>query len=269
MSHKVAATLSLRPKEFKRENFAASLHKNENEKFAESALKSLRTGNINSIMEHCVLDKFEKLVVEIRIALLMIIHYLPIIRTKYKRETEILQLEEQDRLKQLEDRRVFRDTNRNKLHTLQETHKHKTQDLVLHWRESQLVKYNRQKRDLQFEMVQNRIEQYQKLRQDQLHKQTEIHGIDEFEKNMKRMGLGVQEDADSRLNISYETNEAYQQRMALMNQEQFPTHEEIDNFKTQLKERTNAKKQARYEKAKRRRRALLEQATALQNTTTT
>lgn len=134
------------------------------------------------------------------------------------------------------------------------------------WKATQRVKYNRRIRDTQFEMSQMKIAELKILQARQLHHHDERKGIEEFEKNMKRMGISDGGGgAGDRMSISYETPVAYEERLKARSQVAFPTDEEINNFQSQLKERTAAKRLARYEKARRRRRAMVDQTNALNN----
>lgn len=58
----LAATKSLRPKEYKRDDYSRTFTKPDLDRFAEEALPTLRTGIPNVIMDHMLLDKFERFV---------------------------------------------------------------------------------------------------------------------------------------------------------------------------------------------------------------
>jgi wyosine [tRNA(Phe)-imidazoG37] synthetase (radical SAM superfamily) len=133
----------------------------------------------------------------------------------------------------------------------------KTDEMTEKWKATQEVKKNRQIRDLQYELTVSRIEELQKVRQTQIHQYQETKGINDFERNMKKLGIAGGSSGEGGMTISYETREAYEARMQRLALKQMPTNEEVNNFKTQLKERTAANRLARYEKARRRRRALV------------
>lgn len=175
------------------------------------------------------------------------------------RDSQILDMEQQDRIDEEQRRRSFRDNHIEHMHTLKAVQTKKIEDMTERWKETQLVKKNRQVRDLHFELATQRIENLHALHQRQVHTKQERSGIEEFERNMKRMGISGNEGAEQRMSVSYEATDAYEQRLRELNAEKFPTNEDVSNFKMQLRERTIAKRQARYEKARRRRRALIDQ----------
>eukprot|EP01034_Spumella_vulgaris_P036830 gene36830-45436_t len=78
---------------------------------------------------------------------------------------------------------------------------------------------------------------------------------------MKRSGLGAGGEGGT-LSVTYEDGDAFIQRLEQKAKETFPSNEETNNFVTQLKERTADNRTARYEKARRRRRALADQNAA-------
>jgi hypothetical protein len=245
MTSKLKGTKSLRPKEFTRDTYASSLTKGDSERFAENALPTLWTANANLILEHCRLNKYE--------------------RNKYLRDTEILHLEEADREYEQRHRQEFINSRVNHMHTVLATEKKKMDDMTEKWKKTQFVKTQRRTRDLQYELSQLEISDLKSLRQRQIHTKDEIVGIEQFERNMKRMGISTGEGADQRISVSYEAKDAYEQRIKDLSKETFPPDEEVNKFKSQLKERTTTKRLARYEKARRRRRALVDQAETLAN----
>lgn len=194
---------------------------------------------------------------------LLFVIYCNIFRKKYLRDTEILNLEKDDMKAEMERRSTFRTSRIDHMHTLHLSETKKMDDMTERWRQTQIVKKNRRTRDLQFELSQLEINNLKSLRDRQVHTKDETNGIEQFERNMKRMGISGNDGADQRMSISYETKEAYQQRIRDLMNEKLPKDEEIDTFKSQLKERTASKRLARYEKARRRRRALVDQANTL------
>lgn len=133
----------------------------------------------------------------------------------------------------------------------------KTLEMAERWKETQKVKKNRQIRDLQFELALTQMEELQGLKQKQMHERQEKDGIVQFERNMKKLGI-TSNESNGGMSISYETTEAYESRIKQLANQTMPTSEEVNNFKEQLKERTAANRLARYEKARRRRRALVQ-----------
>lgn len=167
----------------------------------------------------------------------------------------------------LEERATYRDRLLTQNRTLKAENTQFMHDLTQKWKETQRVKKNRMIRDLHFELAQQTKQQLTKLHSTQIHKEHEEQGITNFEKNMKRLGIGSGEGGDMTMTVSYETAENFEERLQQLAEKQFPTNEEISNFKTQLKERTEANRLARYEKARRKRRAMVEQQAALGNST--
>jgi len=169
----------------------------------------------------------------------------------------------------LHDRTEYRDNLLNSSRTLKEENTKFIHDMTQKWKETQLVKKNRNIRDLQFELTQYKKQDLMKLRATQVHQKQEEDGIINFEKNMKRLGIGSGEGGEMKMTVSYEAATNFEERINHLAQQQFPTQEEVNNFKTQLKERTEANRLARYEKARRKRRAMVEQAAMANNATNT
>jgi len=234
------STRSLRPKEFKRKTLLDQLNRVDDERFHENALATLHTGNLKNIHVHCNLHAFE--------------------RTKYKADRLIRDLEKEDEERMIQERTDYRDNLLNKSHTLKEENTKYIQDMTQKWKQTQLVKKNRMIRDLHYELAQLTKQDLTKLHATQVHRTQEENGIVDFEKNMKRLGIGSGEGAEMAMTVSYETTDNYEERIQQIAKQQFPTNEEVNNFKTQLKERTETNRLARYEKARRKRRAMVEQA---------
>jgi hypothetical protein len=165
----------------------------------------------------------------------------------------------------LMERSIYRDSLLTQNRTLKAENTKFIHDITERWKETQRVKKNRMIRDLHFELAQVTKQDLTKLYATQVHRAQEERGIVDFEKNMKRLGIGSGEGSDMAMTVSYETNENFEERLQQVAEKQFPTNEEISNFKTQLKERTEANRLARYEKARRKRRAMVEQQAALGN----
>lgn len=178
-------------------------------------------------------------------------------RHRYATEKRNLEKEAELEKQHLLERSVLRQTMINKHKSLMAENTRKTQEMTEKWKETQKVKKNRQIRDLQFELALTQMEELQRLKQKQIHERQEKDGIVQFERNMKKLGI-TSNESNGGMSISYETTEAYESRIKQLANQTMPTSEEVNNFKEQLKERTAANRLARYEKARRRRRALVQ-----------
>jgi regulator of replication initiation timing len=170
-------------------------------------------------------------------------------------------MEQEDIRKEEASRAVVRNTLMTEHKFLMSENTRKKDDMTEKWKQTQMVKKGRQIHDLQYELaVSKRIELKSTLeRQD--HTRQEKTGIVEFEKNMKKLGLVGNDTVDGGMVISYEASEAFEERIKQLAGQKLSTNEEISNFKNQLKDRTAANRLARYEKARRRRRAAVQQNT--------
>lgn len=262
----LAATKSLRPKEYKRDDYASTFTKPDLDRFAEAALSTLRFGIPNVIMDHMLLDKFERFVhFAVCIVVAFTISYY--IRNTYKADAKITMDIEREEEEKRHRRQELRDSLISTFHGVHEHNTHKFDEMTGKWKATQRVKRNRRIRDTQFELAQMKIEELKRTQQRLLHNRDERKGIEDFEKNMKRMGISGSDGGDERMSISYETPAAYEQRLQERSAVTLPTDEEINNFQSQLKERTASKRLARYEKARRRRRAMADPTNALKNQT--
>jgi hypothetical protein len=164
---------------------------------------------------------------------------------------------------------MFRDTRRQDLltydRTLTETHNTHDAQITTNWKATQKVKKDRQVRDLQYEMALLKVAELKDLKGRQIHRSDQVNGVTNFERIMKRSGLGAGGEGGT-LSVTYEDSEAFLQRLEQTAKETFPSNEETSNFVTQLKERTHDNRTARYEKARRRRRALVDQNNAATST---
>ena len=129
------------------------------------------------------------------------------------------------------------------------------------WKESRRTGHNRKIRDTQFEMAVLTAKQYRKVREDHVHSEEEQKGIDAFEVNLKRAGIGG-DDEGGKLSVTYEDPQSFLYRMIDTAGATAPTNEECGDFLAGLKERTVESRTARYEKARSQRRMLVEQASA-------
>ena len=143
--------------------------------------------------------------------------------------------------------------------TIRDNHSKFIEDLTVRWKATQKVKRDRVRHDLQFELATQKIQQLRTLRDQQVHNKALDRGVNDFERNMKRLGITSGEGSDQKMSISYEAKEAYEKRLKELAADTMPKDEEIHQFVGQLKERTSEKRAARYDKARRRRRALVDQ----------
>ena len=133
--------------------------------------------------------------------------------------------------------------------------------LTKNWKKTQQDKKDRMVRDLQYEITLLEVSSLKKEKSRQIHDAEQQDGAIEFEKIMKRSGIGAN-DSGNPLSISYEDGETFLNRLESTAHAKWPTKEEVGDFITQLKRRTNDNRVARYEKARRRRRAAVDQVAA-------
>ena len=141
------------------------------------------------------------------------------------------------------------------------THKEKTQTLTKNWKSTQRVKRDRRTRDTQFEMAVQTHRDLKKLDSDMKHTREQIQGIENFEHTLKRSGLGGTDDSRP-LAVSYEDAGSYLARLEELTIQKLPTKEETNDFILNLKTRTAENRMSRLEKARRKRRMLVEQLAA-------
>ena len=141
---------------------------------------------------------------------------------------------------------------------LHQTNQTRDAGITDRWKDTQRVKKDRQVRDLQYELAMLKIADLKNLRATQIHAADQVSGVTAFERIMKRSGLGGDEGGAA-LSVSYEDGEAFIQRLEQTAKDKFPSDQEVGNFVTQLKERTHDNRVARYEKARRKRRAMVDQ----------
>ena len=134
-------------------------------------------------------------------------------------------------------------------------------DGVKKWQKSKLPEKNRKIRDTQFELAKTTRKEYKKARADHDHRLEQEKGIDAFEINLKRSGIGG-DDEGGQLSTTYEEAGSFLQRMVETASKVAPTNEEISDILNGVKNRTQENKTARYEKSRRKRRMALEQAAA-------
>lgn len=130
------------------------------------------------------------------------------------------------------------------------------------WKVTQKHKKDRQIRDLHFENAVYAIRELKTIRTNQLHDHEQSTGIDQFEQIMRRAGISQGDDDPTQLQSTYEEGEAFIRRLEETAQKKWPTNESVNDFLIHLKETTRANRQARHDKAIRKRRMLVEQQVA-------
>jgi len=238
----LASTKSLRPKPFKRSD-PLNFDVEDEELFLARSIHTLKTGTFLEIHTKCQLDKHE--------------------RFKYKEDRLIKAAEDAEKHQKFLERELLRN---ELLETERQKHHSNTkfiEDLKVNWKATQQVKKDRQIRDLQYELSLLKKAELKDICDRNLYSSSQKDGFVSFEKIMKRNGIGASEDGNGPpLSVSYEDSSGFNDRLTAVAKAQWPTNEEVGDFMTQLKERTQEKKAARYEKARRRRRASLEQEQA-------
>jgi hypothetical protein len=99
----------------------------------------------------------------------------------------------------------------------------------------------------------------------QRHQVDQESGIDHFEMNLKRSGIGGDVDEGGTLLPSAEDSSIFMNRLELNATKDWPTDGEVGDFKQVLEKRTKELRVARAEKARRKRRMLVDQDNALGN----
>lgn len=120
----------------------------------------------------------------------------------------------------------------------------------------------RKVRDLTFELTTQKIKTQKIKKANELHDKVGRDGVDAFEKILRRSGVADGESNEQTMSVSYENSEKFIKRLEDTTQTKLPTKAETNDFINQLKERTKEKRQARYEKMRRRRKLLVEQEMA-------
>lgn len=232
------AIKSLRPKEYKRETIGID-HVDPIEKFGRDAIKTLEFGTFNEIDMRCQLHEYE------------------IFKNTrdIKKEEKIEKEEFQQKRKDLYDTMVVREKN------IVSKNKDEAKALKTRWTKSLDVKNHREVRDLQFELASLKVKELKTRNTNRFYDSQQNDGINEFERNLKRSGIGGG-DENSQLATTYEDGMVFMNRIEEIAQTKWPTNSEVGDFKSQLKQRTAEKAAARYDKARRRRRMLVDQKSA-------
>lgn len=235
--HMVDATLTLRPKDYVRKT--VTQRDDPMKSFLVNSLSLYHSGTFNDIDNRCQENQYERF-----------------------QHSVVLKNEEIER-RIAEEEKLFRTNRRiemlNHTKAVHESHVEKEKLLRKNHHATQMVKKDRQVRDLKFELAVQEFKELKTLKDNLIHCQDEIGGVNAFERIMKRSGIGAGDGGSGQMAVSYEDTKSFNQRMSEMAKQTFPTNEEISNFKTQLKERTEENRVARYEKARRRRRAMVDQ----------
>jgi hypothetical protein len=180
-------------------------------------------------------------------------------RFKYEVDNKIIDDVENEKAWYIKER----STRRNELleHT-KNIHLNSTLATTLlnqNWSKTQKVKRDRQKRDLQYELTVQKISELKELKTKQIHTKDGINGVTSFEYILKRNGIGAGVDQTLNENgFSHEDSSAFKKRIESIVESKKDSTDDANDFLTQLKLRTQEKRIARYEKAKKKRRAQIE-----------
>lgn len=146
-----------------------------------------------------------------------------------------------------------------KLRTVKANRENKEELLKTNWKKTQKVKRDRQIRDLHFENAVYAIKELRTLRANQVCNNEQMNGIDQFEQILRRAGISGGDDDMAELTTTYEEGEAFIKRLEDTAQKKWPSNESVNDFLIHLKETTQGNRQARHEKAIRKRKMLVEQ----------
>ena len=232
---------TLRPREFVRtdQKFDAL---DPNEKFYWDAKTIIDNGVFAEIDMRSLLGKYEEF------------RY----KTEFKAKKEV-ELMEKSKIAQ---RGELHDLIASKRKEKQQANTLRDGDITKRWSRTLEIERQRDIRDLKFELTTEKISQLKADKSRRLYKMEQVTGVDVFEVNLKRSGIGGGDDDGQGLAVSYEDPDSFLNRVEETAKKNWPTKEEASDFMTQLKLRTKDKRVARYEKARRRRRMLLEQGRA-------
>jgi hypothetical protein len=131
------------------------------------------------------------------------------------------------------------------------------------WSKNQLNKKDRKTRDLHFELALGAKRTLNIQNNHQRHRVDQESGIDNFEMNMKRNGIGGDVDEGGTLLPSSEDSSVFMNRLELNAARDWPTDGEVGDLMQVLEKRTKELRVARAEKARRKRRMLVDQDAAL------
>ena len=128
------------------------------------------------------------------------------------------------------------------------------------WMNTQNDKRNRTVKELQFQLANEKLVDLKKLRDNSIHRSSQIEGIAAFEQCMIKNGLESEDDIGLSIGISYENGEAFLKGIEERARKSFPDDAETSKFVTRLKARTKEKRAARIEKERRRRKVASDQS---------
>ena len=238
---------STRPKEYKRTDPREKDNISPKETFYSNARTVLDNGVFSEIDMRCHLGKYEK--------------------HQYSTDAKSLIQVKNQQNDNLQSRQLAHDKTSQKREQTQRMNSEKDGNITTRWSSTQEDKKKRQVRDLQFELATLKINELRhKNRSSRLKKDQEI-GIDAFETNLKRSGISGNDDGQP-LSTTYEDAELFINRLEQTAGKSWPSDDDTNDFMMQLKGRTKESRIARYEKARRRRRMLVEQANSTQNLST-
>ena len=218
-----------RKKEFSRK-VAKDDTKTPKEQYLVDAKNILDNGVFAEIDMKCLLQKFETHTYEIEEAW-----------RKKKQEEEAAATEK---------RKLMHDEISDQLRDVTQRNHDKDVELTMRWKKSLENTKKRHVRDLQFELATLKIDTLRRRNRSTAHREESISGIEAFEANLKRSGIGGNDD-DGNLSISYEDQDNFNERITTDTRKKLPSDEETNDFMTQLKVRTATNRTARYEKARR------------------
>ena len=182
----------------------------------------------------------------------------------FKNEDKTIAFDRQVEQNKVERRKAVHDSTANVRKDTQGRNKEKDDGITERWVVTEEDKRRRQVRDLQFELATLKIDELRRKKRSTLHRKDQIVGIDAFEVNMKRNGIGGGDDGQT-LSTTYEDTELFSTRLGDVARKNWPSDDDTSNFITALKLRTKENRTARYEKARRKRRATLAEQSAADN----
>ena len=233
---------SLRPRKFERYDYYKDVVDTPtSELFYRDATSTLYNGIFNEIDMRCQLGEYEEY--------------------KYDVDKNAIREEQKDRELELERKQKTHKEINEFERTIREKNITTAAEVTDKWKKSLKPGEARHIRDLQFELATLKVRELKENRQRNIHRTEEVNGINEFEFNLTRLGIGGGEE-NTNLTTTYESASSFLDRIEEMTMKNLPSNAVIQDFVTQLKVRTKEKKLARYDKARRRRRMLVDQANA-------
>ena len=232
---------SLRPKEFVRQTASTSKDTTSKELFFNDARTVLDRGVFAELEAKCLLESFK-------------LQEFETIKTAIAKESA-------QHAANMTRRQEFHDATVSFRHSVSSRNAEKDKAITERWAVTEEDKRKRQVRDLQFELATLKIDELRRKKKSYSHRQDQIAGIDAFEVNMKRNGIGGGDDGQT-LTTTYEDTELFSERLNSVAKAKWPTDDDTNDFVTALKNRTQDNRVARYEKARRKRRAMLVEQSA-------